>query len=72
MTPARVASAFDYTGWTVVFVFGCVCVVVLSGWYVVESRGRRQPYYMFRLRGGMVVGLVYLMLVGLRRFVVHQ
>ena len=68
----HLASAFDYTGWTVVFVFGCVCVAVVSCWYLVESRGRRRPYYMVRLRGGIGVGLLYLTLTGLRLFVVHQ
>jgi hypothetical protein len=65
-------GVFDYSGWTVAFV-GCLCPVpVVTALYLRESRGARRSDRMLRYRFGIGNALLIALLVGLRRFVLHQ
>ena len=64
-------SAFDYTGWLIVFAFGIFISCLMVALYLRESRGPRRPYYMSRYRWGIPSALFLTLLAALRRFVFH-
>jgi hypothetical protein len=65
-------GAFDYAGWSAAFAI-CLCAVPIAiALYANESRGPRRPDRMLRYRYGIGSALVVTLLVGLRRFVLHQ
>jgi hypothetical protein len=71
-TPTALASAFDYTVWTALFVLACVCEVFVATWYVIERLRWRRPYYIRRTGLGLGLGVFWIVLIGLRRFAFHE
>jgi hypothetical protein len=67
-----VAASFDFRGWLAVFVFQIGCELLLVVLYLREIANRRRPYYLFRYRGGVGLGLFFILLTALRLFVVRQ